>query len=638
MSLFKKRVAAIILALTLLMPYGMAHAESNKYSTIGSAIASGLQGWYNENNGLWDSTGWWNSANALEAIIDYSSQSGSTEFLHVIANTYEKHQAGNFLNHYYDDEGWWALAWIKAYDLTKEQRYLDMAKTIFEDMKGAWDSICSGGVWWNKDRSYKNAITNELFLTIAARLHQRTPGDAGEGSYLDWAEKEWAWFQSSGMINSDNLVNDGLNNTCSNNGDVTWTYNQGVILGGLIELSKIKGDAQYLNTAKAIADAAITTLVNSDGILQEPCDENGCGGDGPSFKGIFMRNLNYLYDTTHDIKYRKFIEKSVDSLWANRNSLNQIGVKWYAPADTFSAASQHSALDAVNGLVKKVPTGSSALLNVAPGGSATSSEPCDAAQGPINAIDGKVKPSSKFCTQAADKWLQVDLGAQYKLSEFAVYHAGAAGDDLALNTKSYNIQISQDGIHWTKVAERSGNTANVTTHHILQTSARYVKLNITDTASNPAIIAEFAIYGEPSPDGPNLALYKAGSGSQSCAASEGPEKAFDGAFKQNSKFCSGSPEKWLQVDLGSSVEVSKFVIKHAGFGGENPKWNTRDYSILVSEDGTTWSAVVQAADNAASETSHSITPVLARYVKLAITNAGSDNVTRIYEVEVYGGQ
>lgn len=70
----------------------------------------------------------------------------------------------------------------------------------------------------------------------------------------------------------------------------------------------------------------------------------------------------------------------------------------------------------------------------------------------------------------------------------------------------------------------------------------------------------------------------------------------------------------------------------------NPRWNTKDYDILVSEDGAAWSAVVQAANNAASETSHSIPPVQARYVKLAITNAGSDNVARIYEVEVYGGQ
>src|SRR5207248_9208110 len=112
---------------------------------------------------------------------------------------------------YYDDEGWWALTWIKAYDLTGETRYLDMAKSLFDDMKGGWDEAGGGGVWWNKDRKYKNAIANELFLTVAARLHQRTPGDGGKESYIEWAQREADWFEASGMINAQNLVNDGLN-------------------------------------------------------------------------------------------------------------------------------------------------------------------------------------------------------------------------------------------------------------------------------------------------------------------------------------------------------------------------------------------------------------------------------------------
>ena len=112
---------------------------------------------------------------------------------------------------------------------------------------------------------YKNAIPNELFLLNAIRLHQRTPGDGGTGSYFYWATNEWSWFKNSGMINAQNLINDGLTANCLNNGQTTWTYNQGVILGGLTELYKITGDTNYLVAAETIANAAIANLTSRQG-------------------------------------------------------------------------------------------------------------------------------------------------------------------------------------------------------------------------------------------------------------------------------------------------------------------------------------------------------------------------------------
>src|SRR5262249_7677686 len=163
-----------------------------------------------------------------------------------------------------DDEGWWALAWIRAYDLTRQTQYLDAAKTIFSDMSGGWDQTCNGGIWWSKARSYKNAIANELFLAVAVRLHPRTPGDGGAGGFLEWAQREWQWFNNSGMINAENLVNDGLNGSCVNNGSTAWTYNQGVLIGGLVDLAAVSGDSSLLLRANAIATASMTKLVDAN--------------------------------------------------------------------------------------------------------------------------------------------------------------------------------------------------------------------------------------------------------------------------------------------------------------------------------------------------------------------------------------
>src|SRR5712691_9611632 len=220
-------------------------ARAGNYRAYADAVVAALKAMYNPASGLFGTgeENWWTSANALEAVIDYSACTGSETYLDLVSTTFQKNASANFINNYYDDEGWWALTWIKAYDLTGERIYLAMAQTIFADMTTGWDDHCAGGVWWSKDRKYKNAIPNELFLTLAARLHQRVPG---ESSYLDWANREWSWFSASGMINDHHLINDGLNDQCQNNGEPTWTYNQGVILGGLVEMFHCSGNPSYL--------------------------------------------------------------------------------------------------------------------------------------------------------------------------------------------------------------------------------------------------------------------------------------------------------------------------------------------------------------------------------------------------------
>ncbi len=316
-----------------------------------SAVAgmAALQLFYNVSTGLWDTTQWWNSANALGTTIEASRLTDRIAYQTNIFQTFEKQKASNFLNPwFYDDEGWWALTWIKAYDTTGERRYLDMAKTIFKDMTQGWDSTCGGGVWWHKRRQYKNAITNELFLSVAAKLHLRTPNDSGSDSYLNWAKRGWTWFKNSGLLNQQNLVNDGLDDHCKNNGKTLWTYNHGVILDGLVDLYKSTNDESLLIQAQAIADAAIATLA-PNGILRESCEPADCGDDGPQFKGIFIRNLYSLYQVTNKQAYRKFILKNGDSIWLkNRNSDNQLGLSWAGPFDRADAARQSSAMDAIN--------------------------------------------------------------------------------------------------------------------------------------------------------------------------------------------------------------------------------------------------------------------------------------------------
>jgi predicted alpha-1,6-mannanase (GH76 family) len=328
-----------------LHPQAKEPSAPNLLACAAAGIES-LQKWYVEETGLWRTTGWWNSANAITVLVDYSRVSGSDVAKSAIENTFARNASGKFLNEFYDDEGWWALAWIDAYQWSHDQRYLAMAEQIFADMAGGWDDTCGGGIWWRKDRRYKNAIANELFLSVAAHLANAERDPARRPAYLDWAKREWKWFAGSGMINARGLINDGLTGTCQNNGRNTWSYNQGVILGGLAGLAAASGDAALLERAQAIALAAIGQLTDQDGILHDSCEPK-CGADGVQFKGIFARNLGVLNAASPAPRFLTFLETNAARICKVQTEDHRFGVLWSAPSDAVNAATQVSALDAI---------------------------------------------------------------------------------------------------------------------------------------------------------------------------------------------------------------------------------------------------------------------------------------------------
>lgn len=306
------------------------------------AAADALMSSYDPYNGWWPSS-WWNSAATLTALIDSSRATGRHDYDWVIARTFDQNKGifaagvrssdaieGDFISRSIDDSGWWAIAWIDAYDYTGDSRYLNEAVTIADYVQQYWDpGTCGGGVWWDRERTYKNAVTNGQYLWLTTALHQRIPGDT---VWLQRAKTSAAWYRSSGMINSSGLVNDGLTSACANNGSTVWSYNQGLAIGGFTELWRTTGDGSLLTTARTLADAAISSpTLTSGGVLTESCDVGSasCDDNQKQFKGIFMRNFADLAKATGSGTYQSYVQKQADTLWArDRSSLNALGERW----------------------------------------------------------------------------------------------------------------------------------------------------------------------------------------------------------------------------------------------------------------------------------------------------------------------
>ncbi|CAF3355854.1 unnamed protein product [Rotaria sp. Silwood2] len=281
--------------------------------------------YYNEFIGLWIHELEWQSGNTLESLANFLYLIDSP-LKYVFHHTYIR--TGIFAGgDCYDDHQWFLLAWMQIYNVDGNIKYLHRAALIYDIIsERAWSTkSCQGGIQWCPTKDYKNAITNELFLLSSMRLHPyATLLGKPLTYYLDWALKEWQWFQNSGMINDDYLINDGLSSTniindnkCVNNNQTTWTYNQGVILTGLALLYNATRNSTLIDIAQNIADSTIERLTYSNGILKEPCEPT-CDNDQKLFKGIFARHLGYLLpyltDTYHIQKYTLFLQKNAISL------------------------------------------------------------------------------------------------------------------------------------------------------------------------------------------------------------------------------------------------------------------------------------------------------------------------------------
>lgn len=337
---------------------GFAAVLSDLQAVTTDAVQSMLN-WRDPGTGVWETAGWWNSANVMTALLRYAAITGNKEVEQVAADVLQKAQhykvgvddqgndrfCENFNNDYFDDQGWWALAWVEAYKLTKNQKYLNMAETIYGTMSQGWTQELGGGIYWKRNPlHYKNAIANNLYSLLSARLYKITKKEEYKNRFLEASD----WMLNSGMINTANWqVEDGLDQDGKPNNGQYYTYNQGVALASLVERYELTQDRQYLDKAQQIADATLKLMTTSEGILKELKASTEPSGDGVQFKGVFVRHLAYLNLVEQKPEYTAFILRNAYSIAQNDFDpiSKSFGCYWYGPFYQVQPAANACALD-----------------------------------------------------------------------------------------------------------------------------------------------------------------------------------------------------------------------------------------------------------------------------------------------------
>src|ERR1039457_3601075 len=102
---------------------------------------------------------------------------------------------------WFDDNGWWGLAFMNAYRATGTRRWLaDAERALAYIAAVGWDNH-TGGIWWNTGHPYKAGEALASGTLLAALLYRETHASV----YLLEARMFLSWANTAGFSATDGL-------------------------------------------------------------------------------------------------------------------------------------------------------------------------------------------------------------------------------------------------------------------------------------------------------------------------------------------------------------------------------------------------------------------------------------------------
>jgi predicted alpha-1,6-mannanase (GH76 family) len=278
---------------------------------------------------------YWQQAHAMDAVVysyerikDTNPRQAETYKLYM-ERWYANH-ANNwyhdpkdptgFVNDYTDDMCWICLTMIHISEALDDDKYVNTARTVFDDFIVPRGSTDEKGIWalpWKLNYEGRGACTNGPACVVACKLFMKY----GDEKYRQTAIALYDYMLSvMAELNNDGRVE-----------EPPLSYTQGTFGEACRQLYHVTGKVKYLLTAQKVMDFLCTSLRCTDrGLLRN----EGKSMDQSLFKAVAVPYLvNMVLDKNVSATYRNkittFLRRNAQTLWSNLDLSNYPAV--YCP-------------------------------------------------------------------------------------------------------------------------------------------------------------------------------------------------------------------------------------------------------------------------------------------------------------------
>ncbi|PRD55760.1 glycoside hydrolase family 76 protein [Sphingobacterium gobiense] len=209
---------------------------------------------------------------------------------------------------FYDDNIWIGIDFTNLYLLTGETKYLEKATVVWDFVYSGHDDLLGGGIYWcEQKKTSKNTCSNAPAAVFALKLYEATK----EKKYLELGKSLYEWTKTNlrdvDGVYMDNIRLDGSIDRTK------YPYNSGQMIEAAALLYKITKKPHYLEEAQKVANASFRHFFETDGSQRLKNSDNWFIAvmmrgfvqlykldNNPAYLRAFHKNLDFAWTANRD--------------------------------------------------------------------------------------------------------------------------------------------------------------------------------------------------------------------------------------------------------------------------------------------------------------------------------------------------